>query len=147
MGGPRTLLRGAPRLLGNHGGHEGAVYRQMFAALEAELGPFTDLERLEAGRVAVAWLQLQTATASLVAAQRKRRNARFADKLGRKKTDRQMERLARRQGLADQTFSQAIDKLRELTKRRAKTPTVADLVAKSASTPSAPSIDSSASRQ
>ena len=110
MGSHRALKGGAPRLLEHHGGAEGAAYRRCYAAIVEEYGPLSPLGRLEAGRTAAAYLQLQTTTRALVAAQRKRRLAR-----GRTINAQQLERLARRQGLADATYSQALDKLRALT--------------------------------
>jgi hypothetical protein len=126
MGSRRALKGGAPRLLDHHGGTEGKAYRRAFDALDAEFGPLTPLGCLEAGRTAAAYLQLQTTTRALVGAQRKRRLAR-----GRTLNPKDLERLARRQGLADASYSQALDKLRELTapaKRRTTTPE--DLVAR-----------------
>jgi hypothetical protein len=70
-GGKRRLRGGRPRLLSRHDGLEGARYRRAYAALEADLGPFTpDLVRMEAGRVAVAWLNLVATTEALDAARR-----------------------------------------------------------------------------
>jgi hypothetical protein len=113
MASRRALKNGAPRLLAHHGGAEGSVYRRVFDALAAEFGPFTALGCLEAGRTAAAYLQLQTTTRALVAAQRKRRLGR-----GRTLNVQQLERLARRAGLADQSYSQALDRLRELAGKR-----------------------------
>ena len=50
---PSVLKGGVPRLLGFHGSLVGKVYRRAYDALSSELGPFTLLGRLEAGRVAV----------------------------------------------------------------------------------------------
>jgi membrane-bound lytic murein transglycosylase B len=104
------LKGGAPRLLGHHGGAMGKAYRRVYDALESEFGPFTVLQRLEAGRVAVCYVQLEAATNALVDAQRQRRHGK-----GRRPNLEQIERLARRQGLADGSYSQALDKLKELT--------------------------------
>lgn len=110
MGGRRSLKAGAPRLLGLHDGRDGRAFRRAYAALEVALGPFPPgLLRLEAGRVAVAWANLEAATRALAAARRARERGK-----GRRPSVRELERLARRQGLADQTYSQALDKLREL---------------------------------
>lgn len=126
MGGRRPLKAGAPRLLGNHGGAIGKAYRRVYDALEAELGPFTPLARLEAGRAAAAWVQLEAAQRALVTAQRTRSTGR-----GRRPSPREIERLARRAGLADGTYSAALDKLREMTRssRNGGPPPIADLVA------------------
>ena len=47
----RPLRCGAPRLLPDHNGAQGDTrYREAYRALVAELGPFSPLQRLEAGR-------------------------------------------------------------------------------------------------
>ena len=76
--GIRSPLKGkAPRLLGNHGGTEGKRYRRAYDALEEELGPFASrLIRFEAGRAAIAMINVESATRALVAARRKRENGR-----------------------------------------------------------------------
>src|SRR5437879_1016206 len=115
------LKGGAPRLLGHHGDSIGRRYRRVYDALEGELGPFTVLQRLEAGRVAVCYVQLEAATSALVEAQRHRRNGK-----GRRPNLEQIERLARRQGLADGSYSQALDKLKELTAASRRRRTLAE---------------------
>jgi hypothetical protein len=112
MGGRRPLKGGAPRVLGAHDGIEGRAYRRAYSALEGEFGPFSALGRLEAGRVAALHVQLQAATAAFMQAQRARRLGR-----GRRPNVQAIERLARRQGLADQSYSQALGQLRELVER------------------------------
>ncbi len=120
MGGRRRLRAGAPRLLGRHAGRDGRAYARFYAALEADLGPFaSELVRFEAGRVAVAMLNLEATTRALAAARRARESGK-----GRRPSTRDVERLARRQGLADQSYAQALDKLRALV---ARTPTAPDL--------------------
>ncbi len=112
MGGRRRLKAHAPRLLGRHDGQDGRAYRRAYDSLEADLGPFTSrLTRFEAGRVAVTMLNLEIATRALAAARRARESGR-----GRRPGPRDLERLARRQGLADQSYTQALDKLRELAR-------------------------------
>jgi len=110
----RRLLKGrAPRLLGNHAGREGKAYRAAFDSLEAQYGPFqNDVLRFEAGRTAVARMQFERATQELNAAQRKRRIGR-----GRRPNAQQIERLARRQGLADGTYAAAMKRLEDLAAR------------------------------
>ena len=112
----RSPLKGrAPRLLDHHGGMEGRAYRKAYDGLEAMFGPFRhDFIRFEAGCTAVARLQLERSTRELVMAQRKRRVGR-----GRKPNERQIERLARRQGLADGTYAAAVKRLEELMQRTA----------------------------
>lgn len=114
MGGRRQLKAHAPRFLGRHDGRDGRAYYRCFAALEADLGPFTSaLVRFEAGRTAVAMVNLTLATEALTAARRARDRGK-----GRRPGPRELERLARRQGLADTSYSQALDRLRELVATR-----------------------------
>ncbi len=113
MGGRRRLKANAPRLLGHHDGRDGRVYRRAYDALEAEFGPFSSqLQRNEAGRVAAAWLNLELSTQALAEARRVRERGR-----GRRPSAQAIERLARRQGLADQSYAQAVVHLRELAQR------------------------------
>lgn len=114
MGGRRRLKAGAPRVLGRHHGTEGRAYRRVYDALAAALDLATSLLRYEAGRVAALAVQMEAATRALVDAQRARRAGR-----GRRPSPRELERLARRQGLADQSYSQALEKLRALAAERA----------------------------
>ncbi len=111
MAGRRRLKCGAPRLLGYHGGAPGRAYGRAYKALAAEYGPFErgTLLALEAGRVAAAWVNLEAATVALTEARRSRVTGK-----GRRPNERAIERLARRQGLADQSYSQALDRLREM---------------------------------
>ncbi len=105
----KPLKGGAPRLYGNHSGTEGRAYRVAYDTLAAEFALTTPLLRFEAGRVAALMVQLTLTTRALVAAQRHRRAGR-----GRRPNVQQIERLARRQGLSDASYSQAVDKLRDL---------------------------------
>jgi len=107
--GRHGLRGGAPRLLGVHDGVHGRWYRECWAALSAEYGQFAGLGRLEAGRVCLAWCQLRATTTALVDGQRARQK-----RAGKPPSVRQLERLAKRAGLADSTYSQALDKLRAL---------------------------------
>ena len=101
-------------MLDNHGGVEGKSFRRAYDALEAQFGPFlNEFIRNEAGRCALAWVQLQRASRELVLLQRKRRTGR-----GRKPNERQIERLARRQGLADGSYQSAVRRLEELVARQ-----------------------------
>jgi hypothetical protein len=106
MSGRRRLKAGAPRLLGKHDGAHGRWYHQCWVALLAEYGPLDGLRRLEAGRVALAWVLLRAATEALEGLRR-----RVVTGRGRRPGHRELERLARRQGLADATYGQALDKL------------------------------------
>lgn len=114
MGGRRRLKANAPRLLGQHDGRDGRVYRRAYDALESEFGPFrSQLQRNEAGRVAATWLNLQVSTQALAAARRTRERGK-----GRRPSAQAFERLARRQGLSDGSYAAALDRLRELVGRR-----------------------------
>jgi hypothetical protein len=123
MGGRRRLRAGAPRLLGRHDGARGRAYRRAYSALEAEFDLTSPLAKLEAGRVSLNWCHLQTATESLEAARRAREEGR-----GRRPSPRTIERLARRQGLANADFSQALAALRELVGTQCPPASIADLV-------------------
>jgi hypothetical protein len=64
MGGKRRLRAGAPRLLGNHNGARGKAFRKMYNALAREFPLDTPLLKLEAGRAAVAWANLECSAQS-----------------------------------------------------------------------------------
>jgi hypothetical protein len=100
-------------MLGKHHGAQGRAYRRAWDALALELGPFDrPLLRLEAGRVAAAWVNVEIATATLAEARRRRDAGR-----GRRPSAQAVERMARRQGLADGSYIAALDKLRDMTAR------------------------------
>lgn len=100
-----------------------AVARRRFYAALAEAFPLTTpLVRHEAARVALLRVLAQNATRALLDAQRARAKGK-----GRRPNPRAIERLARRQGLADASYSQALDKLRELAGRRPQ-PTLAEVL-------------------
>lgn len=124
MSGRRRLSAGKPRLLGKHDGREGKWYGECWAAL-SDIAPLSGLLRLEAGRVCVAWVQFRAATEALQAARRTRRDAK-----GRRPGGPDLERLARRQGLADGSYSQAFDKFLALVDRcgKSRATSPADLV-------------------
>jgi hypothetical protein len=109
VGGRGRLGGGMPRLLGRHDDARGRAYRRAYTALAAEFDLASALARLEAGRVAVAWVNLEASSESLEAARRAREEGR-----GRRPSPRTIERLARRQGLANADYSQALSQLREL---------------------------------
>ncbi len=114
MGGKAPLKAYAPRLLGNHEGKPGRAYRRYFDALAREFGPFeSDIMRYEAGRAAVAMMNLDAATKVLADARRRRESSR-----GRKPSMREISALSRRQALQDRTCDERIDRLRELTKKK-----------------------------
>jgi hypothetical protein len=91
----------------------------------AELGPFSPLQRLEAGRVAVLWVQLRAALEAWHTAQQARESGR-----GRRPNAAAVEKLARRAGLSDQSYAQALAALRELVGTQRKPASIADLVAR-----------------
>ena len=109
MGGRKPLQRGARRLLGHHGNVEGRSFRACYDALLGELGPFSVLQAMEASRVAANWVALEQATKAHALARQKRVSGR-----GKKPSARDVERLARRQGLADGTYSTSLERLRAL---------------------------------
>jgi hypothetical protein len=81
----------------------------VYAALEVDYGPFTsELVRMDAGRVALSWVNLRAATEALDAARLLTRGH------GRRPSPKHIERLARRQGLADMSYAAALDKFRAL---------------------------------
>ena len=107
MGGKRRLVGDAVRLLSSHRSAEGAAFRRCYAALVERFGSFeTQLLKLEASRVAVAWANVEDATKALSEARRRR-----AKERGRRPGSRDLERLSRRQGLADNSFQLAIGRL------------------------------------
>ena len=67
--------------------------------------------------MALLWVQLQAASHALIQAQRARRTGK-----GRRPSVQQVERLARRQGLADGSYAQGLAKLRELVARNSHHP-------------------------
>lgn len=111
----RTLKRGAVRMLGKrHDGPRGVIFRKAYDALADEFSIDASspmLLRLEASRAAAAWVNLVEATRELEAARVAReRQPRGGSRPGRVV----LERLARRQGLADQSYRDALDHLREI---------------------------------
>jgi hypothetical protein len=106
-------------------GSKGFTFRRCYDALAEELGLFTRLQALEASRVAVAWVNFEAASRALAAARHARMNGR-----GRRPNVQAIERLARRQGLADQSYAQALAALRELVGTRRAPAPIADLVAR-----------------
>jgi hypothetical protein len=126
MGGRSRLPGGLPRLLSDHNTVEGRHYRRAYVALETEYGPFrTDVVRFSAGRVALLEVSLTASSRALDAARRQR-----AIGKGRRPSERQLERLARRVGLDDGSYQAALDRLREMATRTDRTPTIAELAAK-----------------
>jgi hypothetical protein len=109
MGGRRRLKGGAERLLGDHSGLSGRAFRRVYDALAEEYDLSGRLAQLEASRVALAWVNLEAASMALEAVRRARETGR-----GRRPSTRDLERASRRQGLADTSYAQALDRLRAL---------------------------------
>ena len=90
------------------------MFRRAYKALETELGPFgSELERLDAARTAVAWVNLEVATRELMEA---RRHSRRLPKGTTR--PRHMEKLSKRQALNDGSYTTALDRLRATVERR-----------------------------
>ena len=124
MGVRMPLKGGAPRLLGNHGGVAGRRYRRAYDTLASEFPLTTPFLRYEAGRVAALRVEFEAAMLALADVRRKRREGR-----GRRPNTKLVEQLARRAGLADNSYSQALDKLRDLAAKASRKPTTgADLL-------------------
>lgn len=105
----RPLKGGAPRLLGHHGGADGKAYRRAFDALASEFRLDSPLLRFEGGRVAALRVEFEAAMLALADARRKRRQGK-----GRRPNTKLVEQLARRAGLADNSYAQAFERLRGL---------------------------------
>jgi hypothetical protein len=101
------------------------VYGRAYADLVAELGePASGLVRFEYGRVALAQVNLLEASRALDAARWTRTHGK-----GRRPDGRAIECLSRRQALQDQSYSQALDRLRDLAKANGHGPDLAQLLA------------------
>ena len=122
MGGKRRLRAGLGRLYPDHRAVEAVAHRRLFAALETELGPLSPLARREAWRAAALGVECEAAMLALAEARRERRTGK-----GRKPSPRDVERLARRAGLANLTYAGAVDRLRAMAGPR-KPLTVAEEV-------------------
>jgi hypothetical protein len=123
MGGKRRLKGGAARLRGRHDGLAGRAFRRSYDALAEEFDLSSPLARLEASRVAAAWVNVAASTRALEVARRARANGR-----GRRPGSRDLERASRRQGLGDASYSQALARLRELVGER-RSPSLAEMLA------------------
>src|SRR5262245_21312264 len=116
MGGLRRPRTVPERVYADHRTAEAVAHRRLYAVLVSEFPLTTALLRYEASRVATLGVLATKATRALCDAQRARANGR-----GRRPSPREIERLARRQGLADASYSQALDKLRGLAAHRTPT--------------------------
>jgi hypothetical protein len=106
------LVGGAPRLLGSHGGLAGKAYRRAYDTLASEFPLTTPFLRYEAGRVAALRVEFESAMVALADARRKRKEGR-----GRRPNTKLIEQLARRAGLADNSYAQALGRLQEMVAR------------------------------
>jgi hypothetical protein len=100
------------------------MFRRAYADLAGEFDLSSSFLRFEAGRVAALRVQLEASTRALVDAQRARRIGR-----GRRPNADKIERLSRRQGLADGSYAQALARLEQLAPRAHKPASIADLAA------------------
>jgi hypothetical protein len=107
--GKKPLARGAVRVLGYHGGATGRLFRVAFDALAETFSLTTPFLKLEASRAAAAWVRWVAAQRALAAAQRERAHGK-----GRRPGAREIERLARRAGLEDTSYSAAVARLEQL---------------------------------
>lgn len=113
-GGKRRLRAVPARVFVDHRCPDAVEHRRIYAALHEELSLTTTLLRYEGSRVALLGVIARNAGRALMAHQ-----AQARDGKGRGgPSPRDLERLLRRQGLADGSFSQALDKLRELASRK-----------------------------
>jgi len=132
MASRTVLANGAPRLLGNHRGAMGRRYFRAYVALEERYGPFEDqVARMEAGRAAHAWVELEASTVQLAEARRKLNTAQ--GRHGSGWNAQAIQRLSKRAGLNDATYSAALVRLEAMTgtgKRVKPARTPADLLSR-----------------
>lgn len=109
----RSRVGVAPRLLPNLTTQAGRAYLDAYRALEERFGPFADrLMRMEAGRAAFAWVELQASAQQLAAARAKFTTAR--GRHGKGWNAQAIARLSKRLGLNDATYVAAVRRLEEL---------------------------------
>jgi hypothetical protein len=117
MMGRRRLRSGDVRVYPDHRCADAVRRRELLKALEVEFGPFTPFARLEATRVVSCRMNLEASERALLEARELRASGK-----GRRPSPQRIERLARRQGLDDGSYSAALDKLRELCSAKRRTP-------------------------
>src|SRR5262249_4140236 len=119
MGGRRRLASGLTPWLPDHRGADGRAFRRYVNAAVELVGPLTVSERVraEVRRYAVAGVACEWAARAWGEAVAQRERGR-----GRRPSTRQVERAARRLGLAEQTLSTALRRLEQLATQR-PTPT------------------------
>jgi hypothetical protein len=123
MGGRGRIKGGFTRMLGRHDGWEGRAFGRARDDLMAAFTLDTGVLRFEASRVAMLRVQLEAANRALVEAQRKRRKGK-----GRRPNARRIEQLSRRLGLADGSYAQAFERLKEMAEAQKRPPSPADVV-------------------
>jgi hypothetical protein len=105
-GGRRALKGGATRLLGTHDGAQGRAFTRCWDALAAHFPLDTPLVKLEASRVAAAWVNLEHSTKALADARRVKAPAR------------EVEQKARRAGLDDGSYQVALNRLESMVQSK-----------------------------
>jgi hypothetical protein len=116
-GGKRRLRAVPARIFPDHRGTDAVVHRRFYAALAEDLPLPTPLLRSEGSRVALLHVLAVNAARALVVAQAASTRGR-----GRRPSPQAIERLARRAGLADGSYSVALDKLRALALAQPRVP-------------------------
>lgn len=119
----RGLRGGAPRMLGSHGGAAGKLYNRIYGGLAEQFGPFNEVMRFHAGATAALGVTFQQGTEALNDARRARGEGK-----GRRPSASLIARLEKRQGLAWQSYSAALEKLQAMASNRPRTKTFADSV-------------------
>ena len=120
MGGRRRLVGGFRRWLGDHRSPDGAAFRRYLKAAQEIVGPVgtSELLRIEVTRYA---------TSAVVRDQASRRWAQAVEQRehgkGRRPSERQVERAAKRLGLCELTLSNVTARLEELAARKQPQPT------------------------
>jgi hypothetical protein len=117
-------------MLADHGDVTGKAWRRAYDALESEFGPFTPFQRMEAGRCAAAWIEYEATTLALSDARTKRRTGK-----GRRPNEVFIMRLAKRQGLSDRSYADAVQRLRDLTSKNRRPKSLADELKRQQSEP------------
>jgi len=119
MGGERRETADRVRMIGNADAADRREFTRQLRALEAEYGrpaPHS-LLRLATMRAATRWVTLVAASRALADARRARSEGK-----GRRPSQREINALARRAGLEDSSYAQAVDAVRELAARHAPPP-------------------------
>jgi hypothetical protein len=127
MGGRGRLAAGRPRRFGREDAVTSWVARQTWATLCAEYDLSRPLARDLAGLVMVAAVNLDASTKALATARRTR-----AEGAGRRPSSRDIERLARRQGIDTVAYAAALDRLRDCVQANGHDQDLAQLLAREA---------------